>query len=75
MLSFLPSWVLRGNILNSKLMFFSLCLCYHSEHKVVKPMAIERLLDQEVKFISGGELQRLAIILALGKPAVRKVSH
>lgn len=38
-------------------------------------MAIERLLDQEVKFISGGELQRLAIILALGKPAVRKVSH
>lgn len=36
---------------------------------VVKPMQLERLLDQEVKYISGGELQRLAIILALGKPA------
>eukprot|EP01128_Nolandella_sp_AFSM9_P008811 TRINITY_DN5481_c0_g1_i1.p2 TRINITY_DN5481_c0_g1~~TRINITY_DN5481_c0_g1_i1.p2 ORF type:complete len:571 (+),score=159.74 TRINITY_DN5481_c0_g1_i1:2185-3897(+) len=36
---------------------------------VVRPMQIERLLDQEVKVISGGELQRLAIILSLGKPA------
>lgn len=36
---------------------------------VVKPMAIERFLDQEVKSLSGGELQRVALVLALGKPA------
>jgi len=36
---------------------------------VVRPLSIEDLLDQEVKTLSGGELQRLAIILALGKPA------
>jgi len=30
---------------------------------------IEVLLDQEVKTLSGGELQRVAIVLALGKPA------
>jgi len=36
---------------------------------VVKPMAIEHILDQEVKNLSGGELQRVAIILALGKAA------
>jgi len=36
---------------------------------VVKPMAIEHVLDQEVKNLSGGELQRVAIILALGKAA------
>jgi ATP-binding cassette, sub-family E, member 1 len=37
---------------------------------VVKPMSIENFLDQEVKTLSGGELQRVAIILALGKPNV-----
>ena len=37
---------------------------------VVKPMNIENILDQEVKTLSGGELQRVAIILALGKPNV-----
>jgi len=36
---------------------------------VFKPMQIEMLLDQEVKNLSGGELQRVAIVLALGKPA------
>jgi len=36
---------------------------------VVKPMMIEDLLDQNVKTLSGGELQRVAIVLALGKPA------
>jgi len=36
---------------------------------VVKPMEIERLLDQNVKSLSGGELQRVAIVLALGQPA------
>lgn len=36
---------------------------------VMKPMLIERLLDQEVKYLSGGELQRVALVMALGKPA------
>jgi ATP-binding cassette, sub-family E, member 1 len=37
---------------------------------VVKPMNVENILDQEVKTLSGGELQRVAIVLALGKPNV-----
>jgi len=36
---------------------------------VFKPMQLENLLDQDVKLLSGGELQRLALVLALGKPA------
>lgn len=36
---------------------------------VVKPLSVESLLDQEVVNLSGGELQRVAIILALGQPA------
>ncbi|CAB4476034.1 ATP-binding cassette sub- E member 1 [Rhizophagus irregularis] len=36
---------------------------------VVKPMQIENIIDQEVATLSGGELQRVAIVLALGKPA------
>lgn len=36
---------------------------------VMKPMNIEDIIDQEVKNLSGGELQRVAIVLALGKPA------
>ena len=36
---------------------------------VVKPLKIESLLDHDIKTLSGGELQRVAIILALGKPA------
>ena len=36
---------------------------------VVRPLRIEELLDQEVSNLSGGELQRVAIVLALGKPA------
>lgn len=36
---------------------------------VTKPMNIEPLLDQEVKVLSGGELQRVALVLALGQPA------
>lgn len=36
---------------------------------VTKPMNIESLLDQEVKVLSGGELQRVALVLALGQPA------
>lgn len=36
---------------------------------VVKPMLIEPLLDQAVQNLSGGELQRVALTLALGTPA------
>ncbi|CAG8544241.1 11757_t:CDS:10 [Diversispora eburnea] len=36
---------------------------------VTKPMQIDSILDQEVMNLSGGELQRVAIVLALGKPA------
>ncbi|KAJ2374342.1 Fe-S cluster-binding ribosome biosynthesis protein [Coemansia sp. RSA 2607] len=36
---------------------------------VVKPMNIEDIIDQEVKNLSGGELQRVALVLALGTPA------
>ncbi|KAG9313421.1 RNAse L inhibitor-type ATP binding cassette protein [Chiua virens] len=37
---------------------------------VLKPMNLENIMDQEVKTLSGGELQRVAIVLALGKPNV-----
>ncbi|GLC60735.1 ABC transporter E member 2 [Pleodorina starrii] len=36
---------------------------------VMKPLNIEALMDQEVQNLSGGELQRVAITLALGQPA------
>lgn len=36
---------------------------------VAKPMLIEQIQDQCVQNLSGGELQRVAIVLALGKPA------
>ena len=36
---------------------------------VVKPLNIEPVIDQEVKNLSGGELQRVALALCLGKPA------
>lgn len=43
----------------------------HSQFQtdVFKPMKIEQLLDYDVKTLSGGELQRVAITLSLGKPA------
>ncbi|KIL00315.1 hypothetical protein PAXRUDRAFT_98052, partial [Paxillus rubicundulus Ve08.2h10] len=37
---------------------------------VLKPMSLDNIMDQEVKTLSGGELQRVAIVLALGKPNV-----
>ena len=37
---------------------------------VLKPMNLEPIMDQEVKTLSGGELQRVAIVLALGKSNV-----
>ncbi|PPQ96761.1 hypothetical protein CVT26_010216 [Gymnopilus dilepis] len=33
---------------------------------VLKPMNLDNIMDQEVKTLSGGELQRVAIVLALG---------
>ncbi|XP_069832968.1 ATP-binding cassette sub-family E member 1 [Dendropsophus ebraccatus] len=36
---------------------------------VMKPMQIENIIDQEVQTLSGGELQRVALALCLGKPA------
>jgi ATP-binding cassette subfamily E protein 1 len=36
---------------------------------VLKPLHIENLMDQEVTNLSGGELQRVAITMCLGKPA------
>jgi ATP-binding cassette subfamily E protein 1 len=36
---------------------------------VVKPMKVMDVIDQEVKHLSGGELQRCALVLALGAPA------
>lgn len=36
---------------------------------VLKPLKIDDLYDQEVQNLSGGELQRVAITLALGLPA------
>lgn len=36
---------------------------------VIKPMKIDKILDNKVKTLSGGELQKVAIILCLGQPA------
>jgi len=36
---------------------------------VMKPMKIDDIMDQEVQNLSGGELQRVAMALCLGKPA------
>lgn len=36
--------------------------------EVLIPLAIEDLMDNEVQTLSGGELQRVAIVLALAKP-------
>lgn len=36
---------------------------------VIKPLKIEDIIDQEVQHLSGGELQRVAIVMALGLQA------
>lgn len=36
---------------------------------VTKPMLIDQIADHEVLTLSGGEMQRVAIVLSLGKPA------
>jgi len=41
----------------------------HFVTDVMKPMMIDNIMDQDVKNLSGGELQRVAITLCLGKAA------
>ena len=43
----------------------------HSQFQtdVMKPLKINELLDEKVKTLSGGQIQRLACTMALGKPA------
>lgn len=36
---------------------------------VVRPLELDQVMDQQVQLLSGGELQRVALIVALGKPA------
>lgn len=36
---------------------------------VIKPLQLENIYDQEVTHLSGGELQRVALVLCLGQPA------
>jgi len=36
---------------------------------VTKPLQLDNIIDQEVQNLSGGELQRVAIVLCLGQPA------
>lgn len=36
---------------------------------VIKPLNIEDIIDNQVTQLSGGELQRVAIVLCLGQPA------
>ena len=36
--------------------------------EVMRPLRIDDIIDQEVQNLSGGELQRLALALCLGKP-------
>jgi ATP-binding cassette subfamily E protein 1 len=36
--------------------------------EVLKPLDIDSLLENEVQTLSGGELQRVALVLALAKP-------
>ncbi|CDZ97816.1 rnase l inhibitor-type atp binding cassette protein [Phaffia rhodozyma] len=36
---------------------------------VIKPMQLDAIIDQDVKTLSGGELQRVALCLCLGTPA------
>lgn len=39
------------------------------QETIVAPLTVKHLMDREVKHLSGGELQRVAIILSLGKVA------
>ena len=37
--------------------------------EVMNPMKIREIIDREVQTLSGGEIQRVALVLCLGKPA------
>lgn len=52
---------------HSKIKTFWLDQQFQSD--VVKPLKVDELKDLKVQDLSGGELQRAAIVLALGKPA------
>lgn len=39
------------------------------QSEVVKPMNVDKLCDLQVKSLSGGQLQSVALVLTLGKPA------
>lgn len=39
------------------------------QSEIAKPMLIDAIVDQELRHLSGGELQRVALVLCLGKPA------
>lgn len=41
----------------------------HFQSEVVKPLGVNQLLDCQVQTLSGGELQKVAMVLALGKVA------
>ncbi|CAL5022592.1 unnamed protein product [Urochloa decumbens] len=45
--------------------------CSHAQFRsdVMKPLKIEELMDRQFANLSGGELQRVALCLCLGKPA------
>ncbi|KAF8668019.1 hypothetical protein HU200_052474 [Digitaria exilis] len=45
--------------------------CSHAQFRsdVMKPLKIEELMDRQFANLSGGELQRIALCLCLGKPA------
>lgn len=42
---------------------------------VLKPLQIENIFDQEVQNLSGGELQRVALTLCLGKVKIDFYNH
>ncbi|KAK9168640.1 hypothetical protein Syun_000780 [Stephania yunnanensis] len=46
---------------------FVILTCILAYVDVMKPLQIEQLMDQEVVNLSGGELQRVALCLCLGK--------
>ncbi|XP_042031489.1 ABC transporter E family member 2-like [Salvia splendens] len=56
-----------GMLLRSKIP--DACMDPHFVSDVMKPLLIEQLMDIQIENLSGGELQRVAITLCLGKPA------
>lgn len=40
---------------------------------VIKPLQVDNIMDQEVQNLSGGELQRVALTMALGKVKIEVI--